>query len=214
MATTTVKTQIIVQFDDQFTAAANLALEQYINTFEEVQQRIEELQTVQEFSISVELLDNATAQAKAIRAEIEGIFSKNITQRITIIEETIQVSTSSGFSKSGSSDFIPTNFDVGIPDFQTPSPDLTGFDDSVGHSFASGIDRVPRDMLAMIHKGEAVLPKNRAENYRRNGSSGMSIQNLNFSLNVPIGPKLDREEFRNLAFMMRDELKRLDRRMN
>jgi hypothetical protein len=42
----------------------------------------------------------------------------------------------------------------------------------------------------------------------------MTIQNLNFSFNVPNGLKLDREEFRNLAFILRDELKRLDRRVN
>ena len=69
-------------------------------------------------------------------------------------------------------------------------------------------------MLAMIHKDEAVLPKNQAEEFRRGGSNGITIQKLDFSLNVPNGLKLDREEFRNLAFQMRDELKRLDQRMN
>ena len=69
-------------------------------------------------------------------------------------------------------------------------------------------------MLAMIHKDEAVLPKNQADNFRQGNSSGMTIQNLNFSFNVPNGLKLEREEFRNLAFQMRDELKRLDGRMN
>lgn len=36
-------------------------------------------------------------------------------------------------------------------------------------SFATGIDRVPNDMIAQIHQGEAVLNKSDAEAYRRGG---------------------------------------------
>ncbi len=187
-----------------------------VQSLETTKTCLEQVQNMQEILITVSLLDNATEQAKVIRKGIEEIFSHDITQRITIIEETIR---SAAPSFSGSSDSF---FDDGLPVFQTSSPDLTGFNKSVGFSpakpdlpgFASGIDRVPRDMLALIHKDEAVLPKNLAEDFRQSGSSGMSINNLNFSFNVANGAKLDREEFRNMAFMMRDELKRLDRRIN
>lgn len=239
MANTTVTTQIVVQFDDQFTDSANRAIENYKKSFEEAQQKVslafppipeevrqslesaktclEQIQQMQDIFITVNLVDNATQQAKRIRDEIEEIFSQDIAQRVTISEETVRSETpffSSAFnsSKTGSNT-LGSLFGDGLPEFQTPSLDLSGFGDSVGN-FASGINRVPRDMIAMIHKNEAVLPSDQAEEFRRSNSSGMTIQNLNFSFNVPNGLKLDREEFRNLAFMMRDELKRLDRRVN
>lgn len=187
-----------------------------VQSLETTKACLEQIQNMQDIFITVKLLDNASEQAKAVREEIEKIFSQDITQKIKIIEETTRTAFSSfpGGSSSSFSDSPDSFFDDGLPEFQTSSPDLTGFNDSVGNSFASGIDRVPRDMIAMIHKDEAVLPKNRAEDFRRRGSNGISIDNLNFSFNVPNGLKLDREEFRNLAFMMRDELKRLDRRVN
>ena len=69
-------------------------------------------------------------------------------------------------------------------------------------------------MLAMIHKDEAVLPKSQAEEFRRGGSGGLTIQTLNFSISAPNLLNLDQATVGNLAFMMRDELKRLDERMN
>ncbi|PIP72267.1 MAG: hypothetical protein COW89_07310 [Nitrospinae bacterium CG22_combo_CG10-13_8_21_14_all_47_10] len=257
MANTIVTTQIVVQFDDQFTDSANRAIENYKKSFEEAQKKaeslnqnlnriyekyfetlrkdinnlstsesielppvppetvqslesaktcLEQIQQMRDIFITVNLLDNATQQAKAMRDEIEEIFSQDITQRVTIAEETVRS------SKTGSNT-LGSLIGDGLPGFQTPSLDLTGFGDSVGN-FASGINRVPRDMIAMIHKNEAVLPSDQAEEFRRSNSSGMTIQNLNFSFNVPNGLKLDREEFRNLAFILRDELKRLDRRVN
>ncbi len=184
-----------------------------VQSLETTKTCLEQIQNMQDVLITINLLDNATEQAKAIRAEIEAIFSQDITQRITIIEETIRSVAPSGSSNSF--------FDDGLPEFLTSSPDLTGFSKSVDSttnprlpSFDSGIDRVPRDMIAMIHKDEAVLSKNKADDFRQSGANGMSINNLNFSFNVPNGSKLDREEFRNMAFMMCDELKRLDRRIN
>ncbi len=177
-----------------------------VRSLEITKSYLEQIQAMQDIFITVNLVDNATEEAKRIREEIAATFSKDITQRVRIIEETVGITSSFGGSDSIFSD-SPL-------ELQTPSLDLTGFGPSVTNNFASGIDRVPRDMLAMIHKDEAVLPKNRAEDFRRGGSSGMTIQNLNFSFNVPNGLKLDREEFRNLAFQMRDELNRLDQRIN
>jgi hypothetical protein len=180
---------------------------------------LQQIQQLQEIFITVELVDNAMKEAKQLRQEIERIFSKDIIQRIKIIEEKTHLTTP---TFSGGSDSI---FNDSSIELQTPSLDLSGFGDAVSTSsntstgtnfpgFSSGIERVPRDMLAIIHKDEAVLPKNSAEDFRRGGSSGITIQNMDFSFNVPNGLKLDREEFRNLAFQMRDELKRLDQRMN
>lgn len=262
MANTTVTTQVVAKFDDQFSDSANRALENYVKSFEEAQKKadnfnsifdapfqeylaeikssinqfgnlnmltiseevmlslentktcLERIQGLQDIFITVNLLDNATEEAKRIRGEIEKTFSQDITQRVTIAENTVKATSGIGTVSSLSGSF----FDGG-PEFLTSSRDLSGFGDQVGTTpkipeFSSGIERVPRDMLAMIHKDEAVLPKNQAENFRQGNSSGMTIQNLNFSFNVPNGLKLEREEFRNLAFQMRDELKRLDRRMS
>ncbi len=168
-----------------------------------------------DFQFKVGLQDDATASGAKIRQQLEEMFKPVITQTIT----TERVDNVMTLRKSFGSDSF---FDGGA-EFLTSSKDLTGFSSSVGYSppveksipgFSTGIDRVPRDMLAMIHKDETVLPKNRAEDFRRGGSSGMTIQNLEFNFNVPNGLKLDREEFSELAFMMRDELKRLDERMS
>ena len=194
---------------------------------EELSSSLERLTDIPDFQLKVDLQDNATANGAKIRKKLEVLFKPVITQKI-VTEQVdaflkFQASPSTSFGGSSSGSVPDLFFNKDIPDFVTSSPDLTGFGDSVGFSppkkpsvptFSSGIERVPRDMLAMIHKDEAVLPKNRAEDFRRVGSSGMTIQRLDFNFNVPNGLKLDREEFRNLAFQMRDELKRLDQRIN
>lgn len=63
-------------------------------------------------------------------------------------------------------------------------------------SFAVGVERVPRDMMAMIHKDEAVLGAEEARAYRENNKSGylkngggspVQIQNLNIVNVSPTG---------------------------
>ncbi|MBT5469952.1 MAG: hypothetical protein HOK41_05070 [Nitrospina sp.] len=96
--------------------------------------------------------------------------------------------------------------------------DSTGSSDSGGNAgfslpkFDTGIDRVPRDMLAIIHKDEAVLNSVEAQKFRSGNQGGAVIQNLN--INIPQGIGLKREQFRQLAMGLRDEIHRLDRRMS
>ncbi len=240
MANSTIRAQIMVQFNDQFSEPAKQSAKNYkkslegvneklkelasleatalppipeetVRSLESTKTRLEQIQNMQDIFIRINLVDNATQEARLIREEIEKTFSQDIIQRIKIVEETV-----STISSSGSSKFNSISSDAPF-DLQTPSTDLTGFGSSVTSTipgFSSGIDRVPRDMVAVIHKDEAVLPKNRAEDFRRNTSSGITIQNLDFSFNVSNGLNLGREEFRNFAFKLRDELKRLDRRVN
>lgn len=74
-------------------------------------------------------------------------------------------------------------------------------------SFASGINFVPRDMLAKIHKGETVLPKTEADQFRRGGLGGDTIT---FQINGGFVP--DQETARNFARMLEDERSRLNER--
>lgn len=61
--------------------------------------------------------------------------------------------------------------------------------------FATGTDYVPRDMLAVIHKGEAVIP---AEQNRRGAMGGMT---LNMTINTP-----DAASFRRSAGQIQAEM--------
>ena len=224
MATSTqVNTQIIVNFEDKFTESASKAMETYKRCMEDVLQLqkkseqnapplnvgeeeqslefikscLEQIQSMQDIFITVNLIDNASEEAKRIRGEIEKTFSQDITQRVTIAEKTIKTASVVGTVSRASDSFFG-----GGPEFLTSSKNLTGFSNKVDTSpkinipgFSSGINRVPRDMLAMIHKDEAVLPKNQADTFRQGNSNGMTIQNLNFSFNVPNGLKLGRRNF-------------------
>ncbi len=166
--------------------------------------------------LHLDLVDGATNEAFDIRKKLENTFKKPITQIINIeqVDGGITLRKSPGGSRSGSSDDTPF-FEDGV-EFQTPSPDTTGFSDNVG-SFSTGIDRVPRDMLAMIHKDETVLTKTEAEERRQGKSGGMAIQRVNINMNMPdsFNPSnMSRQNFRQFAIQMQDELRRLDRRMS
>jgi hypothetical protein len=73
--------------------------------------------------------------------------------------------------------------------------------------FASGIDRVPRDMIAKIHKNETVLHPQEAEQYR-SGKSGITIGGISITIN---GAGKDAKQLaREIAPAIKAELKRLE----
>ncbi len=74
-------------------------------------------------------------------------------------------------------------------------------------SFASGIRFVPRDMLAQIHKGETVLPKAQAEQFRNGASGG---DNITFQITSGFTP--DPATARKFARMIEDERIRINER--
>ena len=74
-------------------------------------------------------------------------------------------------------------------------------------SFSSGIRFVPRDMLAQIHKGETVLPRSQAEQFRRGGSGG---DNITFNITGGLVP--DQATARKFARMLEGERIRINER--
>ena len=74
-------------------------------------------------------------------------------------------------------------------------------------SFASGINFVPRDMLARIHKGETVLPRPQAEQFRRGGFGGDNI-----TFNITGGFVPDQATARKFARMLEGERIRINER--
>ena len=74
-------------------------------------------------------------------------------------------------------------------------------------SFASGINFVPRDMLAKIHKGETVLPRPAAEQFRRGDFGGGNI-----TFNITGGFVPDQATARKFARMLEGERNRLKER--
>ncbi len=99
---------------------------------------------------------------------------------------------------SGPGGLIPINGNpLGLnldPQFEVPS-------------FASGIRFVPRDMLAQIHKGETVLPKAQAEQFRNGNSGG---DNITFQVTSSFTP--DQATARKFARMIEDERIRINER--
>lgn len=238
MVSTTVSTKIVVEFEDHFTQSANKALENYQKTLERVMRDVKpiELQIIfQDISeqlsevkghlfedqnqlfLPLTLIDEATEDALKIRKSLIETFKTPITQIINIAKGSSSRGSSVLDDRVGDSTGSP----IGIDDsggFDGSSVNPGGFDTfGTIKGFSTGIDRVPRDMFAVIHKDEAVLTKSEAEERRRGTSSGMAIQSVNINMNMPdsFNPSnMGRQSFRQFALQMQDELRRLDRRMS
>jgi len=190
-----------------------------LQELEEKRQLIEQVFANLDIFVTLQLIDQATEDALKIRKELEAIYKTPITQIINIkkVSSGIGSSRSSGFSSSGDSGGDSSDSSSGSGDsgggFDGSSVNPGGFD-TFG-SFSTGIDRVPRDMLAMIHKDETVLTKTEAEERRRGNSGGLAIQRVSINMNMPdsFNPaNMKRQDFRQFAMKIQDELVRLDRR--
>lgn len=74
-------------------------------------------------------------------------------------------------------------------------------------SFAVGTTRVPRDMVAQIHKDEMVIPARQADAIRSRGGGGggLSVQIIDQRVNAP---PIDKEEVDGtIRFIVRDEIR-------
>ncbi len=203
-----------------------LFLEDTIGELDSISRQLMELeQTKRRFEeesqlfLHLELVDKATHEAQKLRDELEKTFASDIVQNITIIQETIQRNTASrGNSKSDRKFELSPDSARSSGDFDGSSINPIGFDTfSSIKGFSSGIDRVPRDMIAMIHKDEAVLPKAQAEEHRLGKSSGMTIQRVEINMKLPdsFNPlNMGRQDFRQFTVKIKDELQRLDRRIS
>jgi uncharacterized membrane protein YgcG len=191
-----------------------------VQELEEKRRLIEQTFDGLDIFVTLQLIDQATEDAVKIRKELEAIYKTPITQIINIKKissggsSRSSDSSSSGDSGGDSSDSSSGSGDSG-GDFDGSSVNPGGFDTFA--SFSTGIDRVPRDMLAMIHKDETVLTKTEAEERRSGNSGGMAIQRVSINMNMPdsFNPSnMKRQDFRQFAMKMQDELRRLDRRMS
>ena len=191
-----------------------------LQELEKKRQQIEQVFAGLDIFVTLQLIDQATEDALKIRKELEAIYKTPITQIINIKKissggsSRSRDSSSSGNSGGDSSDSSSGSGDSG-GGFDGSSVNPGGID-TFG-SFSTGIDRVPRDMLAMIHKDETVLTKTEAEERRRGNSGGMAIQRVSINMNMPdsFNPStMKRQDFRQFAVKMQDELHRLDRRMS
>lgn len=190
---------------------------------------LETLKAKEKIELEVKLKDEATARAQQIRNSLESAFRDPIIQEIQVLRRKLD-SPVGPFSGAGSpalddaritlrrtaplsSPFSnPLGLDLGFqfgPDSGLslelqPAPQIEL------PSFASGIRFVPRDMLAQIHKGETVLPRPQAEQFRRGEMKSISVGNI--TLNMNSGSGANRQEARRFARMIRDELQRVDER--
>ncbi len=187
----------------------------------EVEQLKRQFEAQRGLFLHLNLDDKATDEAFNVRNKLEKTFKDPITQIIKIeqVQGSITLRKSPNPSDLGDSGTDSSDSSSGSGDsgggFDGSSVNPGGID-TFG-SFSTGIDRVPRDMLAMIHKDETVLTKTEAEERRRGNSGGLAIQRVNINMNMPdsFNPSnMKRQDFRQFAMKIQDELHRLDRRMS
>jgi hypothetical protein len=177
--------------------------------------------------LEVKLKDEATARSRLIRKSLESTFRDPIIQEIQVLRRNLDSpagplsimrnpALGDGFIRLKRDApilnplFNPTGLNLDPQFGLDPRLSLDLRSDPVP-SFASGIRFVPRDMLAQIHKGEAVLPRPQAEQFRQGPIGGITVGNI--TLNMNGGRGADRNEARRFARMIREELQRTDERM-
>lgn len=162
------------------------------------------LKAIEKIELEVKLKDEATARSQEIRNSLESAFRDPIIQEIQVLRRNLDGP--AGLLSGGQAlddarltlqRSAPFSSPLGLnldPQFEVPS-------------FASGIRFVPRDMLAQIHKGETVLPKTQAEQFRQGRSGG---DNITFQITSNFTP--DPATARKFARMIEDERIRINER--
>jgi len=161
------------------------------------------LQAIKQLALEVQLKDEATAGAVLLRKGLESTFSDPIVQEIQVLKRNIDdlAGPLSGAGNPALDDALMTFRRT------APSPGLNLEPQFDFPSFASGVRFVPRDMLANIHKGETVLPKPQAEQFRKGNFGG---DNITFQINGGFEP--DQATARKFARMVEDERRRINER--
>jgi hypothetical protein len=188
---------------------------------------LDTLRSIEKIELAVKLKDEATVRSRLIRKNLESTFRDPIIQEIQVLRRNLDSPSGPlSITRHPALDdgFISLKRDAPIlnPLFNPPGLNLDpqfGPDPRLSlelrpdpvPSFASGIRFVPRDMLAQIHKGETVLPRSQAEQYRQGQLRPISVGNITLNMNGTSGA--DRNEARRFSRMIREELQRTDERM-
>jgi hypothetical protein len=180
-------------------------------------------EAIKKLLLEVKLKDEATARSNQIRKSLESTFRDPIIQEIQVLRRNLDSplgplsaarhpALDDGFiSLQRNAPFLSPLFNpprLNLEPQFGPDPRLfLELRTDPVPSFASGIRFVPRDMLAQIHKGETVLPKTQAEQFRSGGSGG---DNITFQITGGVEP--DQATARKFARMIEDERIRINER--
>jgi hypothetical protein len=170
---------------------------------------LDTLKASEKIALEVQLKDEASAKANLLRKSMESTFRDPIVQEIQVLKRNLEGPGGpfSGAGNPGLDDALITLRQI------APFPNPLGLNLEPQFdfpSFASGVRFVPRDMLAKIHKGETVLPRSQAEQFRNGQMRNISVGNITLNMNGGLGA--NRNEARRFARMIREELQRTDER--
>jgi len=215
----TVEANIVVNFEDRLTGPSQKAFEQFRKHTESTFRAVTVAMQSGQFIASVEsipvslaalqgpmfqagrqLFDSFASGLLSQTSSLAGDFAKSvrdIARQASSLAEGISPFAASGPDRLIAIDDNPLGLNL-EPQFEPLS--------SIP-SFASGIGFVPRDMVARIHKGETVLPRKQAEEFRQGNPGGGGIT---FNITGNLVP--DQATARKFARMIEDERQRLNER--
>lgn len=215
----TVEANIVVNFEDRLSGPSQKAFAQFRRQAESTFRALNAARLTGQFIASVESLPGSLAAIQGpmfqagrqlFNSFADGLLSQTRSLQVDFLDSVREIvrqaknqaESLSSFAPAGPGGLIPINDNpLGLdlePQFETSS--------SIP-SFASGIRFVPRDMLAKIHQGETVLPRQQAEQFREGALEG---SNITFNVSGNFMP--DQATARRFARMLEDERLRLNER--
>ncbi|QPJ61703.1 MAG: phage tail tape measure protein [Candidatus Nitronauta litoralis] len=148
-------------------------------------QQIDEAIKNLKLEIDTKSLDEAVKKAQKTREKFESTFGKPITQIVKVVEQTGKAS-KEAVKKT----------DASKSDGASGGGKSSGGSGEAEASFAVGVRNVPRNMLAQLHKGEAVLNRDTARNFRAGAFKGAGASFGDININLPPGATIDRNTVR------------------